>query len=260
MLAGTNKFNGKEGLFLFDERRDIVCPGNREATLQYSIEHFIAIAEKSISHHDSFYVALSGGSTPKAIYEGLSSAPYRDRINWKKVHLFWSDERCVPPYHPDSNYHMAVEAGLAKLHIPPENIHRMQAEGDVEEGALAYESLILAKVPNRSFDLVMLGMGNDGHTASLFPKTHGLNAQNRLAIANYIPKLDVWRLTLTFEGINTATHVAIYVMGKDKATMVNKVLTGPYNPDEYPVQKIGTPEHKALWILDKEAASLLKFF
>ncbi len=241
----------------FDERRSLVAPGDYDNTLHFCLEHFVDIANDSIADHGFFAVALSGGSTPKAIFEGLCEKPFRQQIDWKCVHLYWSDERCVPPYHPDSNYRMAMDAGLAKLHIAPENIHRMQAEGDVEEGALAYEHVITAKVPGASFDLVMLGMGEDGHTASLFPKTHGLHSGDRLVVANYIPQHDTWRMTLTFRCINTAKNSAIYVMGKSKAAMVNKVLTSPYEPDELPVQRVGTPEHPALWIGDKEAFSLL---
>lgn len=257
MSTEINQFKWQQKLVCFDDRRNLICPGDRETTLRFCIEHFLSIAEESIRIKNTFFAALSGGSTPKSIYEGLSNHPFKDKIDWKKVQLYWSDERSVPPYHPDSNYHMAMEAGFNKLHIPAENIHRMQAEGDIEEGALAYEKLISSKIPSESFDLVMLGMGNDGHTASLFPETHGLKAQNRFAIANFIPKLDTWRMTLTFDCINSASHTVLYVLGKEKAEMVKKVLTSPYDPDRLPVQKIGTPEHKALWILDKDAAELL---
>lgn len=258
MVIPANQSNKKDHLIFFDDRRDLLCPGDRQETLHFSIEHFLTIAQESILLKDSFSVALSGGSTPKAIYEGLSSSTYKDRIDWKKVQFYWSDERCVPPYHPDSNYHMAMEFGLNKLHIPAENIHRMQAEGDVEEGALSYEQLITTKIPSESFDLIMLGMGNDGHTASLFPKTHGLKAMNRLVIANFVPQLDVWRMSMTFDCINAARHIAIYVIGKDKAQTVKKIFTTPYDPDVFPIQKVGTPEHKALWILDKDAAGQLE--
>ena len=241
----------------FDERRSIAAPGNYENTLHYCLEHFVDIANQAIADHGYFAVALSGGSTPKAIYEGLSDKSYRQQIDWTRVHLYWSDERCAPPYDPESNFRMAMDAGLSKLHIAPENIHRMQAEGDVEEGALAYEHLVTSKIPGHSLDLVMLGMGDDGHTASLFPKTHGLHSGERLIVANYIPQKDVWRMTMTFKCIHAAKNSVIYIMGKSKASMLNKVLTGPHVPDELPVQRVGTPEHPALWIADDEALSLL---
>jgi 6-phosphogluconolactonase len=250
--------NEKQQLIrFFDDRRDLAIPGDHQATLNFCMEHFITQAAAAIELKGNFYVALSGGSTPKAVYEGLTTLPYRTAIDWTKVHLFWSDERCVPPYHPESNYHMALEAGFGKLRIPAENIHRIQAEGDVEEGALAYEHLIQAKVPNSQFDLILLGMGDDGHTASLFPKTHALHAKRRLVVANFLPEKNIWRITFTFDCINKAKYADLYVLGKKKADMVKKALTGPYIPDELPVQRVGTREHKSLWILDKEAASLL---
>lgn len=236
-----------------DERRNIVVPGDEDATLVYSVEHFIADANKAIQDHGAFFVALSGGSTPKAIYEALAEPIYSKRIDWKHVHLFWSDERCVPPYDPSSNYRMAMDAGFSKIHIPPENIHRIQAEVDPEEAADAYEKLILKIVPNKTFDLVMLGMGDDGHTASLFPKTHGLHTQERLVIANFVPQKDVWRITFTFDLINHAKSTVIYVLGKNKAEMLNTVINGPFMPDDLPIQRVGTPEHKALFIVDINA-------
>jgi 6-phosphogluconolactonase len=240
----------------FDDRRDIVIPGNHEETLKFAAAHFVSQSNEAVKAHGNFFVALSGGSTPKKIYEKVCAPPLQKEMPWNKINLFWSDERSVPSSHPDSNFHMAMEAGFAKMSIPPENIHRMEAEGDIEAGALAYEELLKEKKAS-PLDLVLLGMGDDGHTASLFPKTHGLHTQTRLCIANFIPQKDTWRLTLTFECINEAKLSVIYVLGAGKTEMVKKVLTGPYNPDVLPIQRIGTREHKALWILDEEAGSLL---
>ena len=220
----------KEKILAFDDRRDIALPGDEGATLDFCVEHFLDVAERSLSERGRFAVVLSGGSTPKAIYQRLTDPLHRKRVDWQKIYLFWSDERCVPPYHPDSNYRMAMDAGLDKMGIPPQHIFRMQAEGDVEEGALAYEEQIRHTLPDLSFDLMMLGMGDDGHTASLFPRTHGLHAPGRIAIANYIPQKETWRMTLTFECINAARHTVLYVLGPGKAQMVNKVLTGPFLP------------------------------
>lgn len=244
----------REKIFAFDERRDIAVPGDEKATLEYCVEHFLALGKEAIAERGRFVVALSGGSTPKAIYQRLANKEF----DWQNIYLFWSDERCVPPYHPDSNYHMAMEAGFSKMGIPPQHIFRMQAEGDVEEGALHYEEQIRHILPDLSFDLVMLGVGEDGHTASLFPKTHGLHAPGRLAIANYVPEKQVWRMSLTFECINASRHIAIYALGASKAAIVKKVLTEPYDPDVLPAQKVGTPEHKALWVLDASASALFK--
>lgn len=154
----------------YDERRDVIIPGDEKATLQFCIEHFIESANLAIDQQGYFAVALSGGSTPKNIFKGLVSEQYRNKIDWTKVLIFWSDERSVPPDDPESNYHMAMEAGFKKLPIKPDQIFRMKAEGDIEEEAKEYERLIQEKIPSKRFDLVMLGMGEDGHTASLFPK------------------------------------------------------------------------------------------
>lgn len=236
----------------FDERRDIIIPGNYEQTLDFCAKHFIEVGQRSISEHGYFAVALSGGSTPKGIFSLLASK-YHLQLDWKKVWLFWSDERAVLPDHKDSNYHMAMESGFRSLGIPQENIFRMQAEADIEAHAEEYEKVVKEKIGG-VFDLIMLGMGNDGHTASLFPRTHALQSE-RLVAANYIPQQDAWRMTLTFDCINASRCIAIYVLGKEKSSTIKKVFLGPYDPDELPIQKIGTPGHRALWILDEAAAA-----
>ena len=245
-------------IYSFDDRRDLALPGENEATLLYAVEHFIKVAQEAIAKRGRFSVALSGGSTPKAIYQSLTDPLHNKRLDWQKILLFWSDERAVPPYHPDSNYHMAMEAGFAKMGIPPDHIFRMQAEGDIEEGALAYEETIKRILPDQRFDLIMLGMGDDGHVASLFPRTHGLHAPGRLAIANYVPQKETWRMTLTFACINSGAPHSPLCVGPSKAEKVKEVLTGPYTPDDLPAQAVGLPGHTALWILDSSAASLLE--
>lgn len=237
----------------FNERWDTVTPGDAKTTIQFSVDHFKRLADDAIANHGYFSVALSGGSTPKAVFQTLSSKKYKGSIDWKKVLLFWSDERSVPPNHPENNYFMAMEAGFKSLPIPPEHIFRMKAEVDIENNSVEYEKLIQEILPNGVFDLVMLGMGNDGHTASLFPNTHALHTKQRLVVANYIPKLNTWRMTLTFESINMARNIVIYVIGKNKASTLEKIFNSPYDPDSYPVQRIGTPTNNALWITDNEA-------
>lgn len=245
----------KETLTSFDDRRDLIIPGDADKTIQFSVEQFIAVGQTAINERGFFTVALSGGSTPKTIYQQLSDTKYRTRLDWKKVKLFWSDERCVPPTDPESNYHMAMKAGFATLGIPEQNVFRMPADDpDPTLAAQQYEKTILENVPQGIFDLVMLGMGEDGHTASLFPKTHGLHPGTRLVIANFIPQKSTWRMTLTFECINQAREIVIYVLGKSKAAMLKQVLNAPFEPDSYPIQNIGTRTHKALWIADTEAA------
>lgn len=238
----------------FDERRNIIVPGNAKETINFAVEQLIAIANESIAERGVFTIALSGGSTPKAIFELLAKKPYCDQIDWDKIRIFWSDERNVSPEHPDSNYHMAMHAGLNSLPIPNKNIYRMPAEEDIEAGAAKYDELIRTVIPSGEFDLIMLGMGEDGHTASLFPKTEALHSQGRLVVANYVPQKNTWRMTLTYECINFARHIAIYVIGGNKAAMLELVLKTPYDPDSLPVQRIGTPTHIALWIVDADAA------
>lgn len=250
---------GSSKIQAIDERQDIVVPGGASETYAYCAQHFITAASSAIKDHGYFAVALSGGSTPKAIFTLLARDENRSKVDWNKVLLFWSDERAVPPDHPDSNYHMAIEAGLGKLGIPPEHIFRMPADYDIEANALEYESEILEKLPGGSFDMVMLGMGDDGHTASLFPQTHGLHVQDRLVIANYVPQLNTWRMSLTFPCINKAKTIVIYVIGKGKSEMLKKVLSEKHDPDQLPIQSVGTPAHRALWIADSDAASLLEF-
>lgn len=241
----------------YDDRRDLAIPGDQSKTLHFCIEHLIETANHYIDENGYFTVALSGGSTPKAIFEGLTKEDNRNRVDWSRVILFWGDERSVPPDNPDSNYHMAMESGFTHLPIPLENIHRMKAEEDLEVSAKAYEELLNEKLGDNTLDLVMLGMGGDGHTASLFPKTHGLHAPGRNVIGNYVPKMETWRMTLTFDYINESKNIVIYVLGESKAEMVEKVFKEPYQPDELPIQKIGTPTHKALWIMDSAASQNL---
>nr|WP_166155079.1 6-phosphogluconolactonase [Neochlamydia sp. AcF84]NGY94701.1 6-phosphogluconolactonase [Neochlamydia sp. AcF84] len=247
----------KTKIQVFDDRRDLVAAGNYREALLYCVEQFINLANTCIENQGYFAVALSGGSTPKAIFQILTSLENRERIDWSKVLLFWSDERSVPPTHPESNYLNAMEAGFNALPLKATNIFRMQAENNIEENARHYQHLIQTKIPKKNFDAVLLGMGEDGHTASLFPQTSGLHAGDRLVIGNFIPQKNTWRMTLTYECINAASYILLYVFGKGKEDMVFQALKGPYNPELIPVQKVGTPTHKALWILDDNSKSLL---
>lgn len=241
--------------FQWDDRRTIIVPGDYSMTLQFCADHFMKCYKESIQKQDFFSVALSGGSTPKALFSLLTSPPFSLKIDWSKIYLFWSDERAVSPTHPDSNFLMAMEAGFNKMPIPQNHIHRMKAEKDIEKEALAYELLIQKTLKEKSFDLIMLGMGEDGHTASLFPNTEGLKSKNRLVIANYIPQKQAWRMTLTFECINASPNTAIYVLGENKQQIIHSVLHSTNN--FYPIEQVGSKEHKALWIIDEAAAKLL---
>jgi 6-phosphogluconolactonase len=241
----------------WDARRDLIVPGDYNTTLIFCVEHFISCAQAAIQDHGAFYVALSGGSTPKAIFEHLTNGPLAHTLDWTKVHLFWGDERTVPPDHPDSNYLMAMNYGLRNMPIPQHQIHRMVAEDHLEENARLYEETIRRVMGSRPFDLVMLGMGEDGHTASLFPHTAGLHVTDRLVIANQIPQKNCARMTLTFACINRAQTIVFYVLGASKKYMLSEVLKSPPDYDRLPSQAVGTLEHKALWIADEAAAANL---
>ncbi|HEX4839464.1 MAG TPA: 6-phosphogluconolactonase [Rhabdochlamydiaceae bacterium] len=233
---------------------ELLVPGDYDATLHFSVEHFINTCRDAIQDHGQFFVALSGGSTPKALYELLCQPQYSEEIEWSKIHLFWSDERSVPPTHEGSNYRMAMKAGFEKMLLLPEHIHRMEAEEEIDKNALKYEKKIVKILNGQSFDLVMLGMGEDGHTASLFPQTDALHAKGRLVVANHVPQKETWRMTLTFDCINDAAHTVFYVLGQSKAEMMARVFS---EKAVLPCQKVGTPDNPALWIADQAAASLI---
>lgn len=239
----------------WDDRRDFIVPGNEEQTIAFAAEHWIHTAQRAIQQRGRFAVALSGGSTPKAIYRTLA-AKYAAAIDWKLVHLFWSDERCVAPNHPDSNYKMAMESGFSKLPILPTQIHRLKGETRPELAARDYDDLIRKNLGSSLFDLVMLGLGEDGHTASLFPHTAALAENNSLAAPNFLPQTEKHRLTLTFPCINKSHLATLYVIGPSKQAVAPLVLNAAIQ-SSFPASAIGTPEHKALWILDQSAASLL---
>lgn len=240
-----------------DSRRDIIIPGDYDETLEFCVDYFIKIANEAIQDKGFFTVALSGGSTPKAIFNLLAKSENSFQIDWNLVHLYWGDERSVPPDNSDNNFYMAMQSGLGSLNIPSENIHRMCAESDIEKHADEYEQLIIDRVPNQRFDLVTLGMGGDGHTASLFPHTKALLEENRLVVANEVPQKNTMRMTLTYRCINQAHNICLFVLGAAKQETLAKVLQSPYQPEVFPSQKIGTESTKALWIVDQDAAARL---
>jgi 6-phosphogluconolactonase len=238
----------------WDSHRDLLIPGDTQITLVLCCEHWVSLCKSAIQEHAAFFVALSGGSTPKALFERLTAPPYNTRIDWSKVHLFWSDERAVPPDHPDSNYRMAMEAGLSSMGIPENQIHRMHAETQIEDNARLYEKTIKQVLKDHSFDLVMLGVGEDGHIASLFPGTQALHApEERSVIANYLPDKKIWRMTLTFSCINRARHSVVYVLGASKKSILKLLLAS--DDGRFPAQRVGTPGRPSLWIADEAAAS-----
>lgn len=224
-----------------------------------AVEAFIGLCNKTVRSRGRFAVSLSGGSTPELFYRALGETANRSRVAWKHVHLFWGDERPVPPDHPDSNFRMAREALIDPLRIPEANIHRVPAELDVRLAALSYEEVLrdFFEGERPRFDLVLLGMGEDGHTASLFPKSAGLNEAQRWFIANYAPKRETWRLTLTKPAINAARVIWVLVRGESKAEKLAEVLVGTKDPWENPIQLVDPKDGEMIWMVDAGAAKKL---
>ncbi|MDE3055857.1 MAG: 6-phosphogluconolactonase [Verrucomicrobiota bacterium] len=237
----------------WDERRDLLIAATYAEAVHLAAEHWFHSAERALQRRGRFAVAFSGGSTPKAVYHEIAKSP--NRISWDSLSFFWSDERAVPPTDPESNYCMTMKE-LSLLPIPKGQIFRMEAEENIEKKAKEYEEKILHFLGKDLFDLVLLGVGEDGHTASLFPNTAVLEEKRKLVAAAYVPQKNSWRMTLTFPCIEKSAHTVFYAFGSAKKEIVKKVLTAPII-SSYPASRVGTPEAKALWILDKEAASLL---
>lgn len=226
---------------------------------QTAVSQFMEIAKETIAQRGVFSVALSGGSTPEPFYRALTEENVQEKIDWRKIHLFWGDERDVAPDHPDSNFRMVNEVLIEKIPIPTENVHRVLTELGVAAATEAYEKELQGFFPGDwpRFDLVLLGMGRDGHTASLFPHSDGLKVENRWFIPNFAPIRKVWRLTLTKNAINAACNIIIMVKGSEKAQMVVEVLQGEYDPQEKPIQLIKPADGQLTWLLDDQAASKL---
>lgn len=223
---------------------------------------FIAfIANSAIAERGHFTLALAGGSTPQPVYARLATADYRDRIAWDKVHIFFGDERCVPPDDTRSNYRMARETWFDHSPIPVQNIHRIHGEDDPAIEALRYEQDIARfyrSVRSPSFDLILLGMGDNGHMASLFPGTAALRETARWVVAQYVEVMATWRVTFTAPLINAARHVAFLAEGAGKAQMLWNVLEGPYQPDVWPSQLIQPLKGELYWLVDAAAAAKVK--
>jgi 6-phosphogluconolactonase len=236
-----------------------ICQNSEDLQLQVA-SFFTRIANDAIAKQGRFMVALSGGSTPKGVYSLLAQGEPRSQpIAWPYVHVFWGDERCVPPDHLDSNYRMANEALLSRVPIPPQNIHRIQAELPPLEAAYNYERELRAVFALETstfpcFDLILLGMGADGHTASLFAKTSGLQEEHRLVVAHYVHKLSSWRVSLSVPTLNAAAQIVFLISGADKALTLKDVLEGPFQPDRLPAQRIRPVRGTLQWFAEQAAA------
>lgn len=231
---------------------------------RHAARHLVEQAASAVEKRGRARLALSGGSTPKRTFELLAdpAAEFRQRMPWEKLEIYWVDERCVPPDDKDSNYRMTREALLDQVPIPAAQVFRMEGELDPEEAAARYESQIRgqfrlegAELPR--FDVVALGMGDDGHTASLFPHTEALDELGRIAVANHVPQKQTWRLTLTWPVLNQARDLFFLIQGEDKAAVLERVFCGDYRPEELPAQLIRPAGRELLLLLDEAAAKRL---
>jgi 6-phosphogluconolactonase len=227
-------------------------------------QYFVEMTGEAVAGRGRARIAISGGSTPKAAFQALGdpNLPWRKRMPWDKLDLYWVDERSVPPGDPESNFRMTREALLDHVPLRPGHIHRIQGELDPQEAASRYESELrnsfrLEGAGSPRFDLVALGLGDDGHTASIFPHTDAIHEMSRLVTANRVPQKDTWRITLTWPVINRASSVFFLVSGQEKAAILNEVLTGPWDVERLPSQLIWPSSGILTLILDKAAAALL---
>jgi 6-phosphogluconolactonase len=237
------------------------------ALTRMAAEELAARAEEAVRDGGVFSLALSGGSTPKALFRllaGEGDESFRRRVPWGRVQVFWGDERHVPPDHPDSNYRMTYETLLSRVPIPPENIHRIQGEDpDAERAAESYEETLgrffrLAEGQLPCFDLIPLGMGPDGHTASLFPGTPALHERKRLVVAQWIEKLRTHRITLSPPVLNNSALVIFLVSGAEKAETLRAALLGEYQPERFPAQLVRPTDGRLIWLVDQAAARHLR--
>lgn len=219
-------------------------------------DRWVKLAEQAIAERGRFSVALSGGHTPEAMFKLLAQEPYRSQVAWENVEILFGDERCVPPDSAESNYRMASESLLRKVPIPGDNIYRIRGEIDPKEAAIEYGQMLKEKFGDGGLDLIYLGMGPDGHTASLFPGTEALAETKHRCVANFVPKLSAWRVTMSAPFINRARNVIFLVAGADKAERVAEVLEGPPDPQRLPSQLIRPTEGQLTWILDAGAAGM----
>jgi 6-phosphogluconolactonase len=237
-----------------------IFPDN-PAFVHGAAEFIAALAAQAIAERGRFVLALSGGATPRPVYARLATADFRQRIAWEKVHIFFGDERCVPPDDPRSNYRMAREALFDPAGLPPANIRRIHGEQDPVLEALRYEGEIAGlfrstRLP--AFDLILLGLGDNGHTASLFPGTAALREKERWVLAQYVEVMSTWRVTFTAPLINAARHVAFLVEGAAKAQTLWDVLAGAYQPDVLPAQMIQPLDGELHWLVDAAAAARIE--
>jgi 6-phosphogluconolactonase len=228
-----------------------------EALSHAAAQLFVQASQEALESSDRFAVVLSGGSTPEPIYRLLAQEPYREQVRWSNSHVFWGDERCVPRNHVENNARMAWDALLHHVPIPKNQVHPILSEESPAQAANHYETILRVffhDAPPR-FDLVVLGLGENGHTASLFPHTSILAEPNRWVKEVFVQELNRYRVSLTAPIINQATRIVFLTHGRQKAQVLRDVLLGPLQPEELPAQLIRPALGETLWLVDREAAS-----
>lgn len=242
---------------------DVVRLDDLEAISQEAARRWLAAAQKAVAERGKFSIALSGGNTPRRLYQLMASSPYKEQAPWAQTHVFWADERRVPPSDSESNYRMACEALLNHVPVPPGQVYRMMGEGLVSASTRDYETKL-----NRYFelgprdwprlDLVLLGLGPDGHTASIFPGTRAVSDLTHQIIVYEVPKFHAERVTLTRRVFNNSREIIFLVSGADKADALAQTLEGPALPSTWPAQVIKPTDGELVWLVDKAAAANLK--
>jgi 6-phosphogluconolactonase len=231
---------------------DLVVVPDGDSLANVAAQRFAALASSAIAERGRFVVALSGGSTPEPVYALLANEPLVSEVDWGRVQVLWGDERCVPPDHPDSNYRMAFMALLEHVPIPQESVHRIRGELSPTEAAAVYRVEVREVLGDEGrFDLVLLGMGTDGHTASLFPNTNAIEEREREAVAVYVQRLASWRVTLTLPTINAAHDAVFLVSGAAKASVLARVHAG----EALPAGLVQPEDGRLTWLVDQQAAA-----
>lgn len=235
---------------------------DRSALARNAAQRFVYAARMAIEAHDRFSVALSGGSTPRELYALLATPEFASQVDWERVHLFWGDERAVPPDDPQSNFRMVEQTLLTHVPVPPEQVHRITGEKAPAQAARAYAEELRAffepetgQMPR--FDLILLGLGENGHTASLFPHTAVLSNATDWVAAEYVSAVGMNRITLTAPVINASENILFLVAGAEKANVVRDVLRGEFRPQDLPSQLIEPTDGSLVWLLDRAAAAQL---
>jgi 6-phosphogluconolactonase len=244
--------------------REIRILADGTAIAKRAAQEFIQAAAAALREKDAFNISLAGGSTPKALYALLATDPaLRRQVPWDKIHLFFGDERHVGPGHPESNFRMATEAMISRVPLAKDQVVRIKGEyQEVEEAAREYEQALQSYFNLKAgeyprFDLLLAGMGNEGHTLSLFPGTKALHVDGRIVVGNWVGKLYTERITLTAPAANNAAQIILMVTGADKACALKAVLEGPFEPEQLPAQLLQPRNGKLLWLVDAAAGSML---